>query len=148
LFLIYLSYWNALECLIQAVEGLRSPAKISRAQKNAAVAAFFSRLPGPPTGDDVQRCYHELVNPGLRGRARHAFDFTESTLNNFSAVDAFEMCFDREPRDERLYAVRNAIDHGSIVEFDLPTRQRVQKSLAELSSIVLALLNAVVIAKS
>jgi hypothetical protein len=148
LFLIYLSYWNALECLIQAVEFIKPPAKPSKNEKNAAVAAFFLRLARPPTAADVADCFHQLVNPGIKSRARNAFEFAESTDKEFRAVDAFDMCFDREPSDQRLYQVRNDIDHGNIVEFQLATRQRVQKCLGELSSIVLRLLHAVVTKKS
>ncbi len=147
LFLIYLSYWNALERLVEAVERLQPPTKLTRKEKNDAVAAFSAGLTSPPSAEDVQKCYHELVNPGLKRRARHAFEFAERTLPAFSADEAFEMCFERTPIDERLYNVRNDIDHGNVVEFDLVTRQRVQKCLDELSLIVLGLLRAVVVGK-
>lgn len=107
---IYAAYWNAFECLVEAVLQLRPMPKLPRAEKQARIDQFLSDRGGRLKPADVTECYQAIVNPGFVGKAKHALqqcfpDEAEEYANE---------CFHRSDRENRLYDIRNAINHGDI----------------------------------
>lgn len=135
-FSLYLSYWNAFECLVDFVCQIKPLSKFSKSEKRRMVTEYFEGRVGAPCIDDIEKCYHEIVNPGLKIRATHALitAFGEHVGKEFCVE-----CFTKAPVEERLYQIRNDIDHGNIVEYSFSTRLRVINGLNRLQPIVLLL---------
>lgn len=107
---VYAGYWNAFECLVDAVHTLRPQVKLSKSEKQAQLDRFFSERNGRITSEDVVECHRSIVNPGFFGKAGHALQVCfESDADHY-----IEACFRRSDRRERLYDIRNAINHGEI----------------------------------
>lgn len=129
---VFAGYWNAFECLVDAVLILRPMQKLSRSQKQSRIDDFIAKRDGRLTGADIAECYQQIVNPGLVGRARHAL------LQCFPVEGeqyAFE-CFHRPDRNNRLYDIRNAINHGDIDAENPEEHLRVESRLHKLWVIV------------
>ena len=131
-FVVYSSYWNAFECLVEAYCDLRPLRSDSPAEKAANVAAFFATRRPPPSPADVDACYRGIVNPGLPQKARHALALAFGLIGE----QYHELCFRRKPESQRLYQIRNDINHANIVEYNLDDRLRVENGLARLQLIV------------
>jgi hypothetical protein len=128
---VYSSYWNALECLVEAVHILKPRAGLSKAEKQAQIEQFFSER--GVSAESVQECYHGIIDTGFRGKATHAFRvcFGDRQGQRYSCE-----CFTLSDKTNRLYEVRNSINHGS-VDADNPIELiRVQARLGRLWMIV------------
>lgn len=129
---IFSGYWNAFECLVEAVVTLRPQPTQSKSQKQQAINSFVNARSGKLTGADIVECYQQIVNPGLVGKAAHAFKvcFPEH-------ADLYvDECFKMKPRQERLYDIRNAINHGDIDTENTTELLRVEARLRRLWMIV------------
>ena len=131
----YTSYWNAFECLMEVICDIVSPLFLSPAQKKQAVAEFFKLLDHVPTPEDVDTCYRAHVNPGFHARARHALIVVFGLIGE----QYYDECFRKQPKQNRLYQIRNDINHGKIVEFNVEDRRRVENAQRRLWLIVLNL---------
>ena len=107
---MYSAYWNAFECLVEAVHVVRPRPTVSRVNKQAQIDAFLEERAGKLTPQDVQNCYQTIVNPSFIGKAEHAL--RECFPNEGQRY--IEECFKRADQGARLYAIRNAINHGEI----------------------------------
>lgn len=107
---VYSSYWNAFECLVEAVSMLRPRPMASKTEKQLHIDSFLQQRGGHLSAADVQECYQRLVNPGLVGKASHAL----TTCFGIDGDKYAEECFRMLPPEDRLYNVRNAINHGDI----------------------------------
>jgi len=127
----YLSYWNAFECLTEAVCDKWKLTKGTKEQKNKIIQSYVAKHQ-TLTIVDIDELYNRVVSPGFRTQAKHALNIC------FGVVGAqyYEECFMKQPEDSRLYQVRNDIAHGNIVEYHLDTRRRVEKALRRLWVIV------------
>lgn len=129
---VYAAYWNAFECLVDAVDFLRPYNGPTKSEKQSLIDAFVAERGGRLTAADIQKCYQTVVNPGLVARASHVLSVS------FGADGAryVDECFKREPREDRLYDIRNAINHGDI-DAENPTELlRVEARLSRLWMIV------------
>ena len=129
---LYAGYWNAFECLVEAVNILRPQKKLSKSDKERMINKFVTQHGGNLTSADIQKCFQEIVNPGLVGKASHALrvcfgDEAEAYINE---------CFLRTDRRNRLYDIRNAINHGEIDAASLKELLRVESRLSKLWFIV------------
>jgi hypothetical protein len=68
----YTGSWNAFECLVEAVNILRPPSKLTKTQKQKQIDEFIAARKGRLTSADITKCYQEIVNPGFVGKASHA----------------------------------------------------------------------------
>ena len=127
----YLSYWNAFESLTEAVCDKWKPAKLTMGEKNKAIQNCQATR-GLLTTRDIDTLYNEVVNPGLPGSVKHALAICFGVVGN----QYYAECFAKQPRNARLYQVRNDIAHGNIVEYDLETRLRVERAHPRLWIIV------------
>jgi hypothetical protein len=107
---VYAGYWNAFECLVEAVNLLRPQPKPSKSQKQEQIDKFFLDRAGTINAASIQQCYLEIVNPGLVGKASHALRVCVPEHSERYILE----CFRRPDRAERLYDIRNAINHGDI----------------------------------
>jgi len=142
IFALYLSYWNAFECLIAVTCDIFPMTKLSSSSKKKKVSEFFRNLTGEPTPSDIARCYHEIINVGIAERAKHAL---LSIFKPEIAEQLYQDCFTCTPEDKRLYKIRNDIDHGNIVEYDFPTRIRVINGLSKLQEILILFIGILII---
>jgi len=107
---IYVAYWNAFECLVEAVNVLCPPPKLSKTEKQKQLDTFIAARHGKLTSADIVKCYQDIVNPGFVGKASHAL----TVCFPDEAEMYIDECFRMPDRRNRLYDVRNAINHGEI----------------------------------
>jgi hypothetical protein len=138
IFSLYLSYWNAFECLVNYACEINPLGKLSRSKKEKMVTSFFHNLSASPSLEDIEKCYREIINPGLKERAKHALT---SVLGQETGESFYSECFAKNSRADSLYQIRNDIDHGSIVEYDLSTWLRVINGLNRLQGVVLSFIH-------
>ncbi len=129
---VFSGYWNAFECLVDAVNALRPQPKQSRSEKQQAIDSFIGAKSGKLTSGDIVKCYQQIVSPGFVGKATHAFNvcFPEH------ATLYVDECFEMNPREDRLYDIRNAINHGDIDAENTTELLRVESRLHRLWMIV------------
>jgi hypothetical protein len=106
----FAAYWNAFECLVDAVNLAKPMPSLSRAEKQKRIDEFFKQRGGELTAKNIQDCFRQIIDQGLRPKAKHALEvcFGEKTAELYMAE-----CFDA-PDGNALYAIRNAINHGDI----------------------------------
>jgi hypothetical protein len=129
----YSSYWNAFECLVEAVDILRPRPTPSRLEKQAQIDGFMQQCGGRPTAADIQKCYQDIVNSGFVGKASYVL---KECFGSYYGDRYAEECFRLSPRRERLYDIRNAINHGDIEAKNPNELLRVQARLGCLQRIV------------
>lgn len=129
---IYVSYWNAFECLIEAINILYPLPKLSNIEKQRQLDAFIKAKNGKLTSDDIEKCYKDIVNPGFVGKASHALKvcFPEE------AGMYIDECFQILDHRNRLYNIRNAINHGNIDAENPEELMRIDSRLSRLWMIV------------
>jgi len=132
LFRIYSAYWNAFECLVEAVLVLYPLHKLTKSEKQRLIEDYMAKRDGKITSEDIVRCYQEIVNPGFVGKASHALNMCFSD----EAESYIRECFRLDDRINRLYDIRNAINHGDIDAENPLELLRVESRLHELWIIV------------
>ncbi len=135
---MYTAYWNAFECLVEAINLAKPRIGPSRTDKQKLVDQFMAQCSGKPSVADIQRCYQEIVAPGFIGKAKHALEvcFPHDTCPNL-AKEYAEECFELRDKHDRLYQIRNDINHGN-VDAENPDEQiRIAARLTLLRIIVL-----------
>jgi hypothetical protein len=128
----YSAYWNAFECLVEAVCIVKPRPKSTKSGKQAQIDAFVRQRGGKLTAEDIQHCYSNIVNPGFVGKASHALSVCFGNEGERYA----EECFRLSNRHDRLYDVRNAINHGEIDAENPKEILRVEARLGRLWMIV------------
>ena len=130
---VYSAYWNAFECLVEAVSLARPMPKSSRNERQARLEQFIARRKAPLTLADIEECYQRVVNPGFVGKASHAL----RVCFGEEAKDYIHECFGLPDKRDRLYDIRNAINHGDIDAEDPQELARVKSQLNRLTCMVL-----------
>lgn len=131
---MYSGYWNAFECLVEAVLIQHPQEKNTKQQKQQLINDFLAKCDGKLTSQDVGKCYREIVNPGFVGKASHAL---QACFADDEAMGYINECFRSQERRNRLYDIRNAINHGDIDAENLEELLRVESRLQKLRMIVL-----------
>ncbi len=137
---VYAGYWNAFECLVEAVCLLRPQPKLTKAEKQACIDAFITERGSKLDVGAVSECYKSFVDPGFVAKASHALRVCFP-----DRADQYVMeCFKMKPEKDRLYNVRNAINHGD-VDADNPSELlRVEDRYHRLWMIVFGMLGLIV----
>lgn len=136
---VYAGYWNAFECLVEAANALVPPRRLTRTEKNAAINARVVSANGVLDVATVAALYREVVDRGLREKASHAIHLCAG-----SAADGFiTEAFAYDPPNHSLYAIRNAINHGTVNVNDPETIMLVDSRFASLFRLVRVMLNGV-----
>jgi hypothetical protein len=130
----YAGYWNAFECLVEAVCLEKPMTKMSATEKQIAIDQFVSgrRVDAALVAD----CYLTIVRPGFVGKASHAL----KSCFDGRAKHYIEQCFRIKPDADRLYQIRNDIDHGSIDADNLSELLRISERQRLLWEIVFIML--------
>lgn len=128
----YASYWNAFECLVEAVAVIKPPGNVPKSEKQALIDDFLQSRNGRLSAADIQECYQSIVNPGFVGKASHAL----SVCFGEQAAEYIQECFRASPSEDRLYDIRNAINHGDIDAENPNELLRVEAKLSRLWMIV------------
>ena len=129
---VYAGYWNAFECLVEAVCLIQPYNKMTKEEKLKGIEQFITERHGKLDLASLDQCYRTFLDPGFTAKASHALnvchpDRAEVYINE---------CFRVKPEQERLYAVRNAINHGDIDADSLQEMIRIQDNLHRLKMIV------------
>jgi hypothetical protein len=107
---VYAGYWNAFECLVEAVCLLRPQTKLGKAEKRAGIDAFVAERKGKLDAAAISECYKAFVDPGFVAKASHALkECFPERADKYVAE-----CFRMKPEQDRLYNIRNAINHGDV----------------------------------
>jgi hypothetical protein len=165
---IYAGYWNAFECLVEAVCLLRPQPKATKKEKQDLIDQYLANRRLKSCDDDttesytdddttesytlvvdhrfvgrasdlsvadITKCYR-FVDPGFAAKASHALRicFPER------AERYIDECFKVKPKEDRLYDIRNAINHGDINADDLRELIRVEDKHSRLWMIVFGML--------
>ncbi len=119
---VYAGYWNAFECLVEAVCKFRPQTKKTRTEKQKGIDDFLAARDGKLDAAAVNECYRAFVDPGFVAKASHALRvcFGEQAEGYISE------CFRMKPEQDRLYNIRNAINHGDIEAENLEELIRVE----------------------
>lgn len=129
---IYTSYWNAFECLVDAILLLHPIPKISKIEKEKRIDKFIADSGGKLTAQNLETCYWTIVNPGLVKRTEHAFNICFGQ----DAERYVKECFKSKDPQNSLYKIRNSINHGDINACDPFELARVQEARGRLWFIV------------
>ena len=128
----YSAFWNAFECLVDAVTILVPQTKLSRSEKKAAVDRYVQDRGGRLTPQEIEHCYLTIVNPSFVGKARHAL----AVCFRDDARHYVKECFTMTPKSNQLYQIRNAINHGEIDAENPDELLRVEARISRLFIIV------------
>lgn len=137
---VYVGYWNAFECLVDAFCQLDPPAHSSKAEKRQQLSEYLSALKGEPTLEDIDYCYNNIVDKRQRPKAEHAL----KVCFGEAATGYIEECFTRDPPQTRLYKIRNQINHGEIGAENIEEMMRISPRLMKLRLMVFGMLGQLV----
>lgn len=135
---IYSAYWNAFECLVDAAHEIIPEQGISKSerkrQKEKEVNDIVDKIKKQNkelTLEDVIECAR-IVNPGFRAKASHALRVCFPDV----AMRLINQCFEIPEKNNRLYQIRNDIDHGNIDAENPEELYRVEQRFNYLDAIV------------
>jgi hypothetical protein len=133
---VYAGYWNAFECLVEAVCILRPQPKLAKKEKQESIDRFLADHGGKLDPTSIGECYRSYVDPGFVAKASHALKEWLGERANGYIVECFRM----KPEQDRLYNIRNAINHGDIEAENLQELIRVDDKHRRLWFIVFGML--------
>jgi hypothetical protein len=133
---VYAGYWNAFECLVEAVCIIFPQPNVGRARKEELIAQFFAERSGKLNAAAISECYKTLIDPGFVARASHAL----SICFDDQAARYIDECFRMKPEQDRLYNIRNAINHGDVDADDPSELLRIDDRHSRLWMIVFRML--------
>jgi len=138
----YAAYWNAFESLVELIHKRYPPARRTVAQKEAAIQQLLERHEGRLTVGFVEEAYRQVVDRGFRAKALHALI---ALFDKPGALHYYKQCFLIQPKEDRLYGIRNAIQHGTINAEDPMELVRVQSRLHKLWFILWGMLSPIML---
>jgi hypothetical protein len=132
-FRTFSSYWNAFECLIEAVNKYKSLPKLTREEKEEKINEILKEKSYNLSLEDCEMIYRDVVNPPFKTKAEYALKIC---FKNDAEKLIFE-CFEHNEVNQRLYKIRNAINHGDIESENPEEIIRIESRLDVLKHIVL-----------
>jgi hypothetical protein len=137
----FAGYWTAFECLVDAVNILHPRDRRTSEEKQRILESKLSCESRPPTVAEFAAIYREVIDPGFREKAEHAMRVCVSK----HADHFIEQCFGRKPSERQLYAIRNAIQHGTVDVDDPEVSIVVESRFLELWQLVFSMLTGVLL---
>lgn len=129
----YTDRWNAFECLVEAVLLLQPEPSVPKAEKQQAIDSYIQERASKLSPGDIDDMYHSIINPGFVGKAKHVL---RVCFQKDADAYIYE-CFERTDTENRLYQVRNSINHGDI-DVEKPEEvMRIQSRLSRLHMMLL-----------
>jgi hypothetical protein len=135
----YAGYWNAFECLVETVSIARPRRRPTKEEKQAKIDQFLADHGGRLTPADVVEL-NRTVDPGFRGKASYAL---RECFPDKADQFIYE-CFEAKPDNDRLYQIRNAINHGDIDAGNPDELIRVRDKQSRLWMIVFGMLGQII----
>jgi hypothetical protein len=108
LFDSYTAYWNCLEILC-SVSGSKLHQGVDIDNKIEVYLKGKIKI----TSGHILHCYNNFVNYSIKEQIKDALI---TILKNDIALEVIYQCFEIKPEGERLYQIRNDINHGNIRE--------------------------------
>ncbi len=133
---VYAGYWNAFECLVEAICKIKPYQKMSKQEKQERIDQFLAERGGKLNVESVAECYRLYVDSGFVAKASHAL----RVCFGVQADGYIAECFQVKPEKDRLYNIRNAINHGDIEAENLEELIRVGDRYRRLWMIVFGML--------
>jgi len=133
---VYAGYWNAFECLVEAICLVVPQSKLTKQQKQDGITQFIADRQGNLDIAALGECYRSFVDPGFVAKASHALRVCCPERAEGYIVE----CFRIKPDQDRLYAIRNAINHGDIDSDSPQELARVEDKNDRLRMIVFGML--------
>jgi hypothetical protein len=137
---VYAGYWNAFECLVEAVSILRPQPKLGKKEKQEKIDQFLADHGGKLDPASLSECYRKFVDPGFVAKAIHALRQCFPDRADGYIIE----CFRIKPEQDRLYNIRNAINHGNIEAENLEELIRVEDKHMRLWMIVFGMLGQII----
>jgi hypothetical protein len=134
----FAGYWNAFECLVDAVGILRPRPKESKEDRQRGLDAYLLSYGGVLTLEHLRLAYKQFVDPGFVAKASYALRLCFKDSEEY--VDA---CFKVSPKENQLYSIRNSINHGEIDATNIKELIRVESKQITLSKIVIGMFSCV-----
>jgi hypothetical protein len=129
----YTAYWNCLEILC-GVSGSKPKQEEST---NKQIEAYLKNKKKITAGH-ILHCYNNFVNYSIKEQMKDALKIMQGEE---VASDVIYQCFEIKPEEERLYQIRNDINHGNIRENSGWDYDKVRKRGMLLWEIVFKLIN-------
>lgn len=135
----YSGYWNAFECLVDAANEIMPEQRITKSerkrQKEKVINDIVDNIKKQNkelTLEDAIECAR-IVNPGFKAKASHALTVC---FPSEVALKLIDQCFEIPEKSNRLYQIRNDIDHGNIDAENPKELYRVEQRFNYLNAIV------------
>lgn len=128
---VYSSYWNAFECLVDAVNIVKPRKKSTKQEKQDLINKYLEENPRELKPANIVEL-HRIVDPGFKEKAEHAL----KTCFEGHAGTLIKECFNCESKKGSLYDIRNAINHGDIDAQDYQAMALVSEKQFKLLEIV------------
>jgi len=106
--IVYSAYWNAFECLVDAINISLPRKNVSKNEKKRQINNYIKSHSGEYTLDDIQKLYR-IVDPGFVAKASHALRVCFGKNADKCITQFFE-----NKNGKNFYDIRNKIDHGDI----------------------------------
>ena len=136
---VYAGYWNAFELLVEAVCLARPRPTVSKAEKQQELERFIEEKKIELSNmklENIADCYNSVVNKGFNDKAKYALEICFPDNYNKYIIE----CFKTTPKRNRLYDIRNAINHGDIDASDFLELIRIEGKRQRLWMIVFGML--------
>ena len=128
----YTAYWNCLEILCNV-----SGSKINKGPKVDEAIQNYLKSKKTVEAGHILECYNRFVNYSI---ARQMQDALRAMIGEEQAKQVIYQCFEISPKQDRLYQIRNDINHGNIHENLVRDYERVYVRGMLLSHVVMTLL--------
>jgi len=133
---IYAAYWNAFECLVDAIIIIKPIEKMTKVKKQELLDKLYEENGKIINVKFIQDAYTTIVNPGLKSKSEHALNICfGDTANHY-----MNECFNLEDENNRLYNIRNAINHGEVDAENPKEHARIQSRMRKLQIMVLGMI--------
>ena len=124
----YAAYWNAFECLVDAINIIKPREKLTKDEKQKLLDNLYEDNGNKLDAKFVQEAYLNIINPGLKQKAEHALTLCFGDLSEHYMKE----CFTLKDKKNRLYDIRNAINHGEIDAENPEEHARIQSRMRKL----------------
>ena len=136
----FTAYWNAFECLVEAVSELNPKPKMSKTDRQIALNKLLDDFGGTVSPNFIDQAFREIVSPGFVGKATYALEECFHIMADYYVKESFLL----DDKENRLYNIRNSINHGNVDAENLSELHRIQARLTTLMMMIWGMFAAIV----
>lgn len=129
----YSLYWNAFECIVEAILLIFPIRKLSKSDKQKKLDELIKNKQGSININDIDNFYRDVIYLGFAGKAKHALQICFADQSDKYIYE----CFTMPDTKNRLYDIRNKINHGDIDINSVSELARIGARLSALELMVL-----------